>query len=109
MNFHDSIASHEALVLANHGILEFSVAQWLSIRARNPKVRVSNSRGTNKKSDRFLSLFQGRDKLLRYFYALYLPQFLLSWVSPKDPNGVVLKYDIKITQVCSYKGFVSFH
>lgn len=50
--------------MANHGILEFSVAQWLSIRARNPKVRVSNSRGTKKKSGRFLSLFQGRDKLI---------------------------------------------
>lgn len=64
MNFHHSIASHEALVMANHGILEFSVAQWLSIRARNPKIRVSNSRGTKKKSGRFLSLFQGRDKLI---------------------------------------------
>lgn len=32
-------------------------------------------------------------------------EFLLSWVSPKDPNGVVLKYDIKITQSDSQPEF----
>ncbi|CAH3033119.1 unnamed protein product [Pocillopora meandrina] len=32
-------------------------------------------------------------------------KFLLSWVSPKDPNGVVLKYDIKITQSDSQPEF----
>lgn len=32
-------------------------------------------------------------------------KFILSWVSPKDPNGVVLKYDIKITQSDSQPEF----
>nr|XP_058940896.1 putative insulin-like peptide receptor [Pocillopora verrucosa] len=32
-------------------------------------------------------------------------EFRLTWVSPKDPNGVVLKYDIKITQSDSQPEF----
>lgn len=33
---------------------------------------------------------------------LYLLQYVLSWHPPKDPNGVVLKYDIEIRMVSGH-------